>query len=205
MFKTFTISIFIAITLVSSGCFELFKSRGVAEEVDSKDPTLSLVYGYADFSELRSLDLFSRGMDWFQVAQYLPEPRRYRNCGYVYDDKIFYHPGVPNGSYQFARAGYSEQNQTGPNSFSVTEVTYSLESAGANPSAIRIKDRGAYYMGSYKILRDPNNETKLQMIEMKSPGEKQVLEILMEKVFKGDEEDYVQQIELVKKRLAELK
>ncbi|MDH4128034.1 MAG: hypothetical protein OEV44_04735 [Spirochaetota bacterium] len=188
--KKILIGSFILFIIISS-CTIVGDSRRDGEDVDMKDPSLSIVLGYIDMSDAPS------EINWLQIRQYRPKPQRNRNS--EIDEKMFYHLGIPKGSFQVAQFGYTPKVTFGN---TVTTYTYSFTSEGKNPSAIRIKIPGVYYLGSYKYK--PYKHSKYIMEILKTPSEKDLLNTLLKNVLLKNKEKYALKIKMVRNRLKEL-
>ena len=175
--------------LLISGC------ASSPDPIDPKDKNRSVVFGYFDMKDAPSDEL-----DWVSVKRYKPKKGYFSAA---FKDGLFYHIGVPNGSFQVDEFGRNTRF------FSNTRYIYNFGGKGRNQTARKIKRPGVYYMGSYKYKNlssgsfwKPDN---FKMIKSKGPSEKVLLKKLL-KIMQSDSElsIYKHQIRRLKQRLKQL-
>lgn len=179
----------LATVLSLAGC------AGGGVPVDAKDETLSLVYGYFDMTDAPSR------VDWVRLKDYTAKGEI---DGYTIaaKDGLFFHVGVEPGSYQVESFGSD-------GGFFATPVRYSFGGKGRNVTATRIQKAGLYYLGAHKYVKHPGkgffDPDRFDMQPVKTPGEKEVLQRLVQRL-ESDKglASYTRQLQLAKKRLAEL-
>jgi hypothetical protein len=175
--------------LALAGC------AGGGTPVDTKDETLSLVYGYFDMADAPSK------VDWVRLKDYTSKAEA---DGYTIaaKDGLFFHIGVEPGSYQVESFGSD-------GGFLSSPVRYSFGGKGRNNTAVRIQKPGLYYLGSHKYIKHPGkgffDPDRFDMQPAKTPSEKEVLQRLVQRI-ESDKSlgGYTRQLQLAKKRLAEL-
>ena len=191
----YLISLFLLLPaiLLTSGC------ASGPDPIDPKDKTRSVVFGFFDMEDAPSWG----GIDWVSVKQYSPKTKKGYYAAAV-KDGLFYHIGLPNGSFQV--------NEFGRNTrfYSNTRYTYNFGGQGRNQTAIKIIAPGVYFMGSYKYkaidsgsIFKPDN---FKMIKINKPREKELLQKLL-KIMQSDSElaEYTHQVHRIKQRLKTLK
>lgn len=165
------------------------------EPVDSKDETLSLVYGYVDMSAAPSK------LEWVSIKQYSGEGGWYRVPA---RDGLFWHIGVEPGSYQVEKFG----GEAG-SFLTRRDVEYNFGTRGRNGTATRISTPGVFFMGAYQYVDHPGGfwkQDKFEMRPLTTPSEKELLQRLIAKLESDpDMRAYRRQIELARKRLASLR
>ncbi|MCW8986778.1 MAG: hypothetical protein OQK75_03830, partial [Gammaproteobacteria bacterium] len=117
--------------LLSSGC------ASSPDPIDHKDASRSVVFGFFDMSDAPSWG----GIDWVSVKQYKPKKGYYAAA---VKEGLFYHIGVPNGSFQVDEFGRNTRF------YSNTRYVYNFGGKGRNKTGRIIKQPGVYFMGSYK-------------------------------------------------------
>ena len=173
--------------LVLGGC--------AGARVDPKDETVSLVFGYFDMKDAPS------GLDWVSIKQYGDEPQFYNINA---KDGLFMHVGVKPGSYQVEKFG----GMGGIPLLTRREFIYNFGTTGRNGSAIRVQKPTIYFMGAFKYVDHPGGFFKAAKFDMeptKQPSERELLQRLV-KLLESDSDyrDYTRQLDLAKRRLAEL-
>ena len=175
--------------LIISGC------ASTPDPIDPKDKNRSVVFGYFDMEEAPSDEL-----DWVSVKRYKPKKGYFAAA---VEDGLFYHVGVPNGSFQVDEFGRNTRF------LSNTRYIYNFGGKGRNKTARKIKRPGVYFMGSYKYKEidsgsfwKPDN---FKMIKVKGPSEKVLLKRLL-KIMQSDSDlsIFKHQIKRMKKRLKQL-
>ncbi len=162
------------------------------EKVDPTDPHRSLIFGYIDMSDAPS------SLGWVKVQRYGSERNQFYSCGVK--DGLFWHVGIPPGSYQVESFGKA------PGFFSNTHYRYDFGASGRNQTARRIMTSGLYFLGAYKYTEVAKQRwflpDKFKMVPIASPSEKALLTKLLEIMY-GDDElmQYTQQIEWANARL----
>lgn len=179
--------------LFNTGCASLHSGT----DVDPKDKSRSLVFGYFDMSDAPSWG----GIDWVTFKQFKPEKKYYQ---VPVDDGLFFHIGIPKASLQVDSFGRSTRL------YSNTVYTYNFASAGRNQTSKKIKKAGIYFLGSYKYkVIDSGSFFKadnFEMVKTKKPSEKKVLKNVL-KLMLADRElrQYKYQIKRIRKRLKQLR
>lgn len=189
--KTFiTFFLIIPALLLSSGC------ATSPDPIDPKDKNRSVVFGFFDMEDAPSWG----GIDWVSVKRYRPKKGYFAAA---VKDGLFYHIGVPNGSFQVDEFGRHTRF------YSNTRYTYNFGGKGRNKTARKIKRPGVYFMGSYKYknidsgsIWKPDN---FRMKKSKGPSEKVLLKKLL-KIMQSDSDlsIYKHQIRRMKQRLKQL-
>lgn len=180
----------IPVLLLSSGC------ATSPDPIDPKDKNRSVVFGFFDMEDAPSWG----GIDWVSVKRYRPKKGYFAAA---VKDGLFYHIGVPNGSFQVDEFGRNTRF------YSNTRYTYNFGGKGRNQTARKIKKPGVYFMGSYKYKNIDSGSVwkpdNFQMIKSKGPSEKVILTKLL-KMMQNDSElaEYKHQIRRMKKRLKQL-
>jgi len=168
-----------------------------APPVDPKDETVSVVFGYFDMKNAPS------SLAWVSLKHYDGNAKGERYTMAVRDG-LFFHVGIGPGSYQVDKFG-----GTGGIPFLTRRpFEYDFGGKGRNDTAVRIKKPGLYFLGSYKYIDHAGGFFEPDKFEMQpgsEPTEKQLLERLV-KELQSDKEltQYSRQIQVVKRRLAEL-
>lgn len=191
--KLFSIPFIIFVLFTTTGC-SLFSSK---EFIDPNNKNVSIVFGYIDAEETPSFG----GIDWVTIKQYKPKSKYYFTDFY---DGIFFHVGLPKGSYQVDNFGRHTRW------YSNTQYTYDFGGKGRNNTARIIKVPGIYFLGTHKY-RHIESESWLKadsfsMEQTKSPSER-ILLIKLLKIMQDDSDlnIYTRQINLIKKRIKKLK
>ncbi|HWA39612.1 MAG TPA: hypothetical protein VG873_17290 [Burkholderiales bacterium] len=164
--------------------------------IDPKDETVSLVYGYFDMADAPTK------ADWVWLRKY-EAGKEATGYNMASKDGVFFHVGVEPGSYQVEKFG-------GGGGFFSRPVEYSFGGSGRNGTAIRIARPGVYFVGSHRYVNhagkgffDPD---RFEMQAAGAPSEKEVLQRVVQRLETEPElKDYRRQIELARKRLAELR
>lgn len=176
-----------------SGC-SLFSDK---EFVDPKNRDVSIVFGYIDAEETPSYG----GIDWVTIKQYKPKAKYYFT---PWEDGLFYHVGLPKGSYQVDNFGRHTRW------YSNAQYTYDFGGKGRNKTARIIKKPGLYFLGAYKY-KHIDSESWLEadsftMEKIRSPSEKELL-IRLLKIMQEDSDlnIYTRQINLIKRRIKKIK
>jgi len=192
-FKTLITFSLLLSALLLNGC------ATAPDPIDPKDKNRSVVFGFFDMEDAPSWG----GIDWVSVRQYKPRTKKGYFAAAV-KDGLFYHIGLPNGSFQVDSFGRNTRF------YSNTRYTYNFGGKGRNQTARKIKRPGVYYMGSYKYKAidsgsffKPDN---FKMIKTKKPREKELLKKLI-KIMQSDSDlaAYKHQIRRMKQRLKKLK
>jgi len=186
----------LAAAFLAAGC------ASTSEDVDIKDDTVSLVFGYFDMKDAPS------DLEWVSLKRYGTQDDR-QKAGWVYSlpakEGLFYHVGIRPGSYQVDKFGGSG----GIPLLTRRPFEYDFGSRGRNRTAVRIERPGIYFLGSYRYVNHAGegflDADKFAMQPAKQPGEKEVLQRLI-KVLESDKElaVYSRQLRLAKQRLAQL-
>lgn len=185
----------LAAALLVGGCAS-------TEDVDVKDETVSLVFGYFDMKEAPS------SLEWVSLKRY-GRPDEKQKDGWVYTlpakDGLFYHVGIRPGSYQVDRFG----GTGGIPLLTSRPFEYDFGGKGRNRTALRIERPGVYFLGAHRYVNhagkgffDPD---KFEMQAAKAPSEKELLQRLIQ-VLESDRSlaAYGRQLKLAKQRLAQL-
>jgi len=169
-----------------------------APKVDSRDETVSLVYGYFDMKHAPST------LEWVSLRKY-GTPKEGEWYSLAAKDGLFFHIGVEPGSYQVDKFG----GTGGIPLLTRRPFEYDFGAKGRNRTALRIAKPGLYFLGTYRYVNHAGKglleADKFEMQPSKSPGEKDVLQRLV-KELESDKSlsAYTRQLQLAKKRLAEL-
>jgi hypothetical protein len=167
-----------------------------APPVDSKDESVSIVFGYFDMADAPS------NLQWVSLKRYGEKgPMWYDMAA---RDGLIFHVGIQSGAYQVEKFG----GMGGIPLLTRQRHEYNFGTRGRNETAIRIQKAGIYFLGAYKYVDRPGGlfrADKFEMEPVKTPSEKEVLRRLIT-VLESDSElkMYTRQIALAKKRLAEL-
>lgn len=166
-------------------------STGGGTRPDPNDATVSVVYGYIDMKEAPS------DVNWVLV-------RFYDGGGFGYHGEVkegmFYHLVEDLGPYQVESFGAY------PSFLDNTSYTYDFGGSGRNTSAIRISEPGAYFMGMHRYVEVETGWFEVSKFEIepaRQPGEREILAWVLWDMETNDSE-YVHQIDMVRRRLAEL-
>ena len=160
------ISLFFCLCIILlTNCCVFLRSPVYLEE--PTDINQSLVVGYIDMTE----DYVN--LDFIWMCQLLPRSK-YRWNRFSINNGIFFNEFVSPGTYKFDCFG----GYTGD-----TTVTYFFPVQGKKQMDPVIKEPGIYFVGSYK--NKPGKESlfepgKFELIELKHPSEKEVLEQLLD-------------------------
>jgi hypothetical protein len=171
---------------------------GSTPPVDTRDETVSLVYGYFDMKDAPST------LEWVSIKKYdstVKEGRWYR---FEAKDGLFFHVGMQPGSYQVERFG-------GMGGILLTRrpFEYSFGGKGRNGTAVRITKPGVYFLGAHEYVNHAGKglfaADKFEMRQANAPSEKE----LLQRVIKAIEADpelavYTRQLHQAKQRLAAL-
>lgn len=167
-----------------------------APPVDTKDESVSIVFGYFDMADAPS------NLQWVSLKRYgEKEPVWYDLAA---RDGLIFHVGIRSGSYQVEKFG----GMGGIPLLTRQRHEYNFGTRGRNDTAIRIQTAGIYFLGAYKYVDRPGGlfrADKFNMEPLKTPSEKELLQRLIT-VLESDSElkMYTRQITLAKKRLAAL-
>lgn len=184
-----TFLLFPALLLISS-------CASSPDPIDPKDKNRSVVFGFFDLEDAPSWG----GIDWVSIKRYRPKKGYFAAA---VKDGLFYHIGVPNGSFQVDEFGRNTRF------YSNTRYVYNFGGKGRNQTARKIKKPGTYFMGSYKYkeidsgsIWKPDN---FKMVKSKRPSEKVILKKLL-KIMQSDSDlsMYKHQIRRMKQRLKQL-
>jgi hypothetical protein len=174
--------------VVLSGC--------AGTPIDPKDESVSLVFGYFDMADAPS------NLQWASLKRYgEKEPVYYQMAA---RDGLIFHIGIAPGSYQVEKFG----GMGGIPLLTRSPYEYHFGTRGRNDTAVRIQKPGVYFLGAYKYIEHPGGLFKADKFEMKPitrPSERELLQRLITLLESdGDLNIYARQINLAKKRLAEL-
>ncbi len=170
-----------------------------ATPIDPEDPNRALVFGYIDMENAPS------DLDWVKVRRYKPMDTNPYRCGV--EDGLFWHLGVKPGSYQVEDFGGNGGLLGG------TNYRYDFATSGRNPTAVRIREPGIYFLGAYRYVHEEGDRMlvlfsmpdKFSMERIDSPSERELLERLLERMESdGNLNRYHRQIGWIKQRLDEL-
>ncbi|HKU47841.1 MAG TPA: hypothetical protein VJQ58_13215 [Burkholderiales bacterium] len=135
---------------------------------DINDPSNSLVFGYVDMAEAPTK---VSGAQIMQVAP--PTDKPY--WGTDVKEGLFYTYYLPPGSYKLATLHGS--------SFWRGEYQYNFPRQGKDDTSVRIDKPGIYFLGAYKYQKVNTGffeQAKFDIQKVKSPGEAELLERLLE-------------------------
>jgi hypothetical protein len=188
--------IWLTAAFLAAGC------ASTSEDVDVKDETVSLVFGYFDMKEAPS------SLEWVSLKRYgTPDDRQ--KAGWVYTlaakEGLFYHVGIRPGSYQVDKFG----GTGGIPLLTSRDFEYDFGSRGRNRTAVRIERPGVYFLGAHRFVNHAGKgffqADKFEMQSAKQPSEKEVLQRLIN-ALETDKElaGYTRQLKLAKQRLAQL-
>lgn len=133
-------SALLLVSLLLAGCAHNMADRGA---------DASIVYGYMDMSDAPT------GMTYLTLQQVKPrtkEPYWQTGVQKVDGGYVFYHYGLPPGTYQITEFG----GQNCLLIFCGTPYAYSFPLQGHNASALVIGKPGVYFVGSFKYKRIRN-------------------------------------------------
>lgn len=180
----------VALAFAVAGC------ASSPKPVDTKDETVSLVYGYFDMKDAPS------NLDWVSIKRYDPkEGAWYR---FEAKDGLFFHVGIQPGSYQVERFG-----GMGGMLLTRRQFEYNFGGKGRNGTAVRIATPGVYFLGSHEFVNHAGQglfaPDKFEMRQASAPSEKELLRRVI-KAIEADPEfaGYTRQLQLAKQRLAAL-
>jgi len=153
--------------ILLSGCANNFKDRAA---------DASVAYGFIDMEDAPT------DLDWLTIQQVKPKTKEpYWHAGVQKVEKgyLFYHYGLPPGTYQVTEFG-------GQNSFLIfsgTPHTYSFGRQGRNESAIEIKKPGVHFIGAFRFKRYKNGFFKAETFDIEAvkehPPHKAMIEELL--------------------------
>lgn len=132
---------------------------GCTNNMKDRAADASIVYGYMDMSEAPT------DLDWVALQQVKPrtkEPFWQAGVQKVGKGYVFYHYGLPPGTYQLNEFG-------GQNSFLIfggTPYTYSFPRQGRNETALEVGKPGVYFAGAFKYKRIKNGLFKADNFEV---------------------------------------
>jgi hypothetical protein len=179
----------VALACVLAGC----ASGG---SVDSKDETLSLVYGYFDMKDAPTK------VEWVSLKQYDLQGKQEGAYQINAKDGLFFHIGIEPGSYQVDKFG-------GGGGFLSTPVEYNFGGKGRNATAVRVQKPGVYFVGVHKYVDRPGkgffSADKFEMQPAKAPSEKELLRQVIQRI-ESDKElaPYTRQLQHARQRLGQL-
>jgi hypothetical protein len=164
--------------------------------VDTKDETVSLVYGYFDMKQAPS------SLDWVSIKRYDSTAKEVLWYRFEAKDGLFFHVGMQPGSYQVERFG-------GTGGMMRTRHEYSFGGKGRNDTAVRITKPGVYFMGAHQYVNRAGQGMftpgKFEMRPASAPSEKEVLRrVIKEMEADSDFAGYTRQLHQAKQRLAAL-
>ena len=175
--------------LVLNGCAS-------APPVDSKDESVSIVFGYFDMADAPS------NLQWVSLKRYGDKEAVWYDM--AARDGLVFHVGIRSGSYQVEKFG----GMGGIPLLTRQRHEYNFGTRGRNDTAIRIQKAGIYFLGAYKYVDRPGGlfrADKFEMEPLKTPSEKELLQRLITMLESDSElKIYTRQIALAKKRLAAL-
>ena len=187
--------IWFALACVLAGCAS-------TEDVDVKDESVSIVFGYFDMKDAPSK------VEWVSLKRYgIPDDRQKAGWAYTLPakDGLFYHVGIRPGSYQVDKFGGSG----GIPFLTSRDVEYDFGSKGRNRTAVRIERPGIYFLGAHRYVNHAGkgffDADKFEMQPARQPSEKELLQRLI-KELESDKElaVYARQLKLAKQRLSQL-
>jgi len=167
--------------------------------VDTKDETVSLVYGYFDMKDAPS------PLEWVSIKKYDAEGKGGAWYRFEAKDGLFFHIGIQPGSYQVERFG----GTGGIALLTRRPYEYSFGGKGRNGTAVRITTPGVYFMGAHEYVNRAGQGMfapgKFEMRQAKAPSEKELLQRVI-KAIEADQEFavYTRQLLQAKQRLATL-
>ena len=162
-------------------------------KVDPNDDSVSLVYGYFDMKDAPS------NLEWVSLKQYGGKKNKDGDYwGTSVKDGLFFHVGLPTGSYQVSGFG----GTGGIPLLTRRPFEYDYGSLGRNGTAVRIQKPGLYFLGSHKYVEQKRG--KFDMKSTKQPTEKELLQRLLKELQTDKYSMYMRQIGMVKQRLSEL-
>lgn len=153
----------VAILLLSTVACSTWKPfRGSFEEEKS------LIFGYIDMSDAPS------NFKWLNAKRIKPTSDT-PYYGFFVDHGLFYRTYIPEGVYKLQDFGGFSWRYGG------TEVAYNFPTQGKNVWDPLIKVPGIYYLGSYKYKKAKSSfmNAKYDLVQIKSPGEKELLQRLL--------------------------
>lgn len=158
-------------------------------DADPKDSKLSLVYGFIDFTKGPQPGVLSdRGyLHWIRIMKISPGPWEVFECDKNIPKGIFWHYGIPKGSYQIYDFGTNFHNG---------QYTFQMEDAKIENS-FNVNEPGLYYIGSYKFVF---GNSSFNLEPSTQENEQSILTYLL-KYFNEDPEKFSRQIKMIKKRL----
>jgi hypothetical protein len=181
------------VPIVIAGC----ASSG--QPVDTKDETVSLVYGYFDMKNAPS------DLEWVSIRQYDGKSKERGWYRLAAKDGLFFHVGIEPGSYQVEKFG----GTGGIPLLTRRPFEYNYGSKGRNATAVRIQKPGLYFLGTHEFVNHAGKglfePDRFDMKPAKTPGEKELLQRLI-KELETDKElaGYGRQLRQAKQRLSEL-
>lgn len=179
--------------------FALAGCASTGEPIDPKDESVSLVFGYFDMKDAPS------SLEWVSLKKYdskKPDGEWYSMAA---RDGLFFHVGIEPGSYQVDKFG----GTGGIPLLTRRPFEYDFGSKGRNPTAVRIRKPGIYFLGAHQYVNHAGkgffSADKFEMKAARAPSEKEVLQRLI-KELETDKElaDYTRQLRLAKQRLSQL-
>src|SRR5262245_58295898 len=167
--------------------------------VDTRDETVSLVFGYFDMKDAPS------SLEWVSLRKYDSKVKEGVRYQLLVHDGLFFHVGIEPGAYQVDRFG-------GPGGIPLLTrqpFEYSFGSKGRNGTAVRGSQAGIYFLGAYEYVNHAGKglfePDKFEMRLAKAPSEKELLQRLI-KAIEADKDfaGYTRQLQQAKQRLAQL-
>jgi hypothetical protein len=167
--------------------------------VDTKDETVSLVFGYFDMKDAPS------SLDWVSLKQY--DSKKKDGGWYTISakDGLFFHVGIEPGSYQVDKFG----GTGGIPLLTSRPFEYSYGGKGRNATAVRIQKPGVYFLGAHQYVNHAGKglvePDKFEMKRANAPTEKELLQRVIQQL-ETDKElaGYTRQLQQAKKRLGGL-
>ena len=156
------------------------------------DHQVSLVFGYFDLHDAPTK------LDDVSLKKYDGSPL-YFDCGVK--DGLFWHIGLPLGSYQVETFSGSGGLFTNPH-------RYDYGTRGRNETAVRIRTPDIYFLGAYRFVPVKHGmfeQDEFQMQSIDTPSEKELLQRLIALLSSDPHfQVYQWQIDLARRRLKEL-
>jgi len=167
--------------------------------VDTKDTTVSVVFGYFDMQDAPS------NLEWVSLRKYDSAKKDGEWYRLAVREGLYFHVGIAAGSYQVSKFG----GTGGIPLLTRRQFEYDFGSKGRNTTAVRIRTAGIYFLGSHKYINhagkglfDPD---RFEMEAIKAPTEKELLQRLLKELETDNAlSGYSRQRELARLRLAEL-
>jgi hypothetical protein len=160
--------------------------------IKPEDHQVSLVFGYFDLRDAPTK------LDDVTLKKYDGDPL-YFDSGIK--EGLFWHIGLPNGSYQV-------ETFTGRGGWFTNPHRYDYGTRGRNETAVRIRTPGIYFLGAYRFVPVKHGLFEQDEFEMKpisTPSEKELLQRLLTHLTSDPHfQAFHWQIGLARQRLKEL-